>query len=399
MFGSVTLEVAIGIIFVFILISIICSTIREGIEAWMKTRGAYLEHAIRELLQDKNGEGLAKSLYEHPLIYSLFSGKYTPGSSSRRPAILANGRELPSYIPSRNFALALMDIAARGPETDDISSHPESPMISLDTVRMNVMNLNNPFVQRALLVAIDSAQGDLEKAQRNIEAWYDSAMDRVSGWYKRSTYWVLFWIGLVVAIGLNVNTITIGDYLYRNDIARSALVARAESAAKDTSVLHLQYNEARSALDSLNLPIGWTAGWGAPRRQYDVGYKNGAWNNFFAPIFGLLITALAAAMGAPFWFDLLNKVMVIRSTVKPHEKSPEEASEDRQFPKSRVVPAATSGQNEAPLQPAVPSAPPGSSTAAVSNIRDAESGIDGCEVEVKDITTDEQLPPAEGGVA
>ena len=135
----------------------------------MKTRPAYLEHAIRELLQDKNGEGLAKSLYEHPLIYSLFSGKYTPGRSSSRPAILANGRELPSYIPSRNFALALMDIAARGPETDDISSHPESPIISLDTVRMNVMNLNNPFVQRALLVAIDSAQETWKKHKETLK--------------------------------------------------------------------------------------------------------------------------------------------------------------------------------------------------------------------------------------
>jgi hypothetical protein len=36
-------------------------------------------------------------------------------------------------------------------------------------------------------------------------------------------------------------------------------------------------------------------------------------------------------MGAPFWFDLLNKIMVVRSTVKPKEKSPEEASEDRQI--------------------------------------------------------------------
>ena len=60
MFGSVTLEVAIGIIFVFILVSIICSTIREGIEAWMKTRGAYLEHAIRELLQDKMAKAWQK---------------------------------------------------------------------------------------------------------------------------------------------------------------------------------------------------------------------------------------------------------------------------------------------------------------------------------------------------
>jgi len=45
---------------------------------------------------------------------------------------------------------------------------------------------------------------------------------------------------------------------------------------------------------------------------------------------GLPVTTLAAMLGAPFWFDVLNKIMVIRATVKPHEKSREEGSEDRQ---------------------------------------------------------------------
>lgn len=399
MFGSTTLEVLIGIIFIFILVSIICSALREAIEAWLKTRAAYLEHGIREMLNDRSGTGLAKSLYQHPLIYSLFADEYKPGDTAKRPPILAKGGSLPSYIPAKNFAVALMDIAARGPETDDISSHPEGPVISLETVRMNIMNLDNPFVQRALLTAVDAAQGDLNKAQKNIEAWYDSAMDRVSGWYKRSTHWVLFWIGLAVACILNINTITIADYLYRNEGARTALVARAEAAAKDSSTLHLQYNEARSALDSLDLPIGWSAGWGAPRRQADRGYTTDVWNTVLAPIMGLLITALATTMGAPFWFDLLNKVMVIRSTVKPHEKSPEEASEDRQFPKVPVAPVVAGHPNPVPPPPpAPPNAPTPATMAAIPNIRDFESGLDGCDVEISDLTPDEQLPPAEGGV-
>ena len=45
-------------------------------------------------------------------------------------------------------------------------------------------------------------------------------------------------------------------------------------------------------------------------------------------IFGWLLTALAISLGAPFWFDLLNKFIVVRSTVKPKEKSPEEKSKD-----------------------------------------------------------------------
>jgi hypothetical protein len=46
-------------------------------------------------------------------------------------------------------------------------------------------------------------------------------------------------------------------------------------------------------------------------------------------VLGLLITAFAISLGAPFWFDLLNKFMIVRATVKPKEKSPDEASVDR----------------------------------------------------------------------
>src|SRR5213595_451535 len=113
MFNSQILDVIIGIVFIFVLVSTICTAIREGIEAWLKTRAAYLEHGIRELLHDKEGQALASDFYRHPLIYSLFSGDYSPGASSTRPSMLAKGADLPSYIPSKNFALALMDLAAR----------------------------------------------------------------------------------------------------------------------------------------------------------------------------------------------------------------------------------------------------------------------------------------------
>jgi hypothetical protein len=104
-------------------------------------------------------------------------------------------------------------------------------------------------------------------------------------------------------------------------------------------------------------------------------------------------------MGAPFWFDLLNKVTVIRSTVKPHEKSGEEASEDRQIKKEIVMEGKTAGAAEpslaapasAPLRPPQPSIPP--------TPRDAESGLDGCSLPITSDTPDENLPPAQGGVA
>lgn len=401
MFGSQILEVAIGVIFIFILTSIICSVVREGIEAWLKTRAAFLERGIRELLHDQAGTGLAKDFYQHPLIYSLFAAKYQPPKdTAAKPGAWTSGHELPSYIPTKNFALALMDMAARGPQADAASSEAEAPRISLQSIRQNVGNLENPAVQRVVLAALDTAQGDLNRVQANLEAWYDSGMDRVSGWYKRSSQWVIFWIALFVAIALNINTITIADYLAHNDVARQALVAKAEAAVNDPAFrqavkasrdsANSRAYDARKELESLDLPIGWDMGWGAPRQHYQPPAGSTAyWNNVFGPVFGWLLTALAAMLGAPFWFDVLNKVMVIRSTVKPHEKSPEEASEDRQPP---APPGGGGGGAGTP--PPTPPALPAAGLPATGH------DLDGCDVEAHpdDFTTDENLPAAAGGV-
>lgn len=407
MFGSDILEVGIGIVFVFLLVSIISSAFREALEAWMKSRAAFLERGIRELLHDTGAapDGLARAFYTHPLIYSLYAADYSPGDgAAKRPRVFTFGRGLPSYIPAKNFSLALMDIAVRGPVTDAVSGDPESPVLTLDSVRQNVLNLGNPAVQRVMLTAIDSAGGDFDKAQKAIEAWYDSGMDRVSGWYKRATYSILFWTGVVVAIGLNIDAIAIARYLYRNDAARSVIVARAERAAGDPTYLDRSYAQARADLDSLRLPLGW------PRVPTSTMSATGATTTgrlpaWYLSVPGWLITALATTVGAPFWFDMLNKIMVIRSTVKPHEKSPEEASEDRQQPKARepggVERSRGFGDDRGDTHMDGATSKP---RAFASTPRDATSGIDGCDVDLAgasdaELTRDEDLPPAEGGVA
>src|SRR6185436_5649251 len=102
-----------------------------------------------------------------------------------------------------------------------------------------------------------------------------------------------------------------------NDAERAAVVAMAGNTETNATISSGRFDEVRNRLDAMALPIGWSK---SPLEN----------TNVVVVLFGWVLTALAAAMGAPFWFDLLNKVMVIRSTVKPHEKSPEEGSEDRQ---------------------------------------------------------------------
>jgi len=188
-------DLATGIVFIFLLVSTLCSAIREGIEAFFKTRAAYLERGIRALLDDKDGKGLTTSLLNHPLLYGQFLKEYVPKPLGKSLPVLANGRGLPSYIPARSFALALLDIAARGPATDAVSSDPSSPTMTVQSIRERLLNIDNPGVRRVLLTALDTSRGDLDLARKRIEDWFNSSMDRVSGWYKRSTQWVL----LVVA--------------------------------------------------------------------------------------------------------------------------------------------------------------------------------------------------------
>jgi hypothetical protein len=375
MFGSEILDVAIGLIFVYLVVSVLCSAIREGIESWLKTRAAYLEHGIRQLLQDMKGTGLAKDLFEHPLIYGLFTNSgYTPGTSQQKPSMMQRGRGLPSYIPSKNFAVALLDIAARGPVRGNVTTADSTAPISLENVRRNVGRIQSPAIRRVILTALDRAQGDLDKAQKSIQDWYDSGMDRISGWYKRSTHQIILAIGLIVAVTMNIDSIAIVDQLYKSDASRAAAIAAAGSAESIQT-----YGQAKTALEDLHLPLGWDKASLSLERPKDW------FKGFIYPWLGWLLTAIAASLGAPFWFDVLNKVMVIRSTVKPREKSPEEGSEDRQPQAAAVTPVQAT--------PSVAS-PSGGGGVAGSDM-DAHDAISNA----IDLTTDEQLPATEGGVA
>jgi hypothetical protein len=314
MFGSAFLEVVIGLSFTYWLLSLVCSALREGIESVTKSRATLLARGIRELLYDRDGTGLAKTLYEHPLVFGLFRGDYQPGGTGL-------GTNLPSYVPAANFTTALLDIVARGKDVAAAVA-PASAKISIEGLRDSIQKLGNPPVQRALLSAIDTAQGDLAKAQANVESWYNSAMERVSGWYKRRTQAILMVLAVGVAIGFNVDSLRIARYLYQENTAREVLVASARSAARDSTRGAGDLRELDAEIQKLALPIGWGAqppasweeGSGSPRDWWiALGMTLGGW----------LVTAFAISLGAPFWFDVLSNIMMVRASHKPDDPAPE----------------------------------------------------------------------------
>src|SRR6185436_4630280 len=88
-------------------------------------------------------------------------------------------------------------------------------------------------IKTSLLTLIDEAGNDINKARGNVEAWYDDAMDRVSGWYKRRTSFILIVIGLLASFALNIDTIQITKALLYNDTLRKSVADAAEKYVKE----------------------------------------------------------------------------------------------------------------------------------------------------------------------
>ncbi len=305
MFGSEILDVAIGMIFVYLFLSIISSVITEWISKQLEMRAKNLEEGIRSLLNDPEGTGIALAFYNHPLIKGLSQ----------------DGKK-PSYIPSPLFAVALMDIIApsdplKGPKT-------------FDEVRGTIHTLPSPDLQKTISSLLDDAEISLKKARENFEKWFDEAMDRVSGWYKRKLKPIVFVTALVVTVALNADTLSITKTLFQDPTLRAGLVTAAQEISKQPVSTSEDAQKRMKQIDEemkkLEFPIGWT--------KTDLGLFTDFWqslsNNFWQILtkaIGLFLTVLAVSLGAPFWFDMLNKFINIRSAGAKPEKAKKQLEE------------------------------------------------------------------------
>jgi hypothetical protein len=304
MFGSEMLDVAIGMIFTYLLLSLICSVLNELIERSLKNRAGDLEKGLRELLNDPDGSNLVKKVYDHGMISSLFKGNYDPKARDKT--------NLPSYIPSRNFALAILGVLVPDSSATD----------SMASFREAVGKIENARVKNALSAMLHAAADDVNRFRENIESWFNSTMDRVSGWYKRRSQLIVFVLGFLAAGAMNVNSVSIANDLWVHKAQRDALVSSAQgylvNHPNEQKGMNAGLKADIDSFENYGLPIGWNISWHRTWQR---------WMAFaFLSLLGWFITACAVSLGAPFWFDVLNKFIVVRSTIKPHEKSLEERS-------------------------------------------------------------------------
>lgn len=407
MFGSNALEVATGIIFIYLLLSLICTVINEGIAAALEQRGKNLLEGIKNLLNDPKFTSLAQYVYNHGLIDGVMQG-VTDFTKTNR---------LPSYIAPTNFALALMDIlgsqgsgqvvveqtqkeleaaqkkSAANPSDEALKTAVSDAEAVLARVRESAEDLQKKYVsareaaekvkklkdfgkikeasetfqtalaaghalaaeypdplgsiqkgiealspghtKQSLLVLLDKTKREValvskeiqigehavEKLRGNLESWFNDGMDRFTGWYKRWTRQISFAVAVVIVGLANADTMMLANRLARDGALRAAIVAAADGATQKMAGDFSKVQDARQQLldesEKLNLPLGWidpkVNGIEDPFEFERIPNSAGGWA---LKVFGLLISALAVSLGAPFWFDTLSKFMNVRGAGK-----------------------------------------------------------------------------------
>jgi hypothetical protein len=268
MFGSTVLEVAIGLTFCYATVALIVSTLQEALASATRLRARNLLAGIKTMLNDPGFNALARALYGHALVNPHESGNAGPRVNAK-----------PSYIEPASFAIALVDVIGTVPG-------------DFEQLGRDIDALEDPQLRMLLRGLYQRADKDLALFQHGLAGWFDAAMERVSGAYKRRAQLASVLLSLLVAVLFNIDSI----HLFRTLWQHPALAAQLGMGVEN-----------QPAIEALRtLPVGWT--------HFPTVF--GA--EFAMMVAGWLLTASTALFGAPFWFDLLQRTVRVRGTgVKP----------------------------------------------------------------------------------
>lgn len=287
------LQVVVGIIFIILLLSLFATTVMEIISGLFGLRGRNLYFALKKMLSDSDDPTLLKEFQNTAMYKQLSStwlGRYYP----------------PSYLSSGNFRSILFNV-----------------LNNLDGERMQdkINTIPDESLRRVLGGLLEEANEDVDGFKLKVEGWFDDVMDRASGWFKRYIQFYLVILGFAIAVGFNADTIEIYRTLSNNPSARLEVYQSAANYVQERqSITGATVEESPTisrSLDKLDnlvaedignikdpLAIGWD----------HVDVENADLAFWLYKILGWLIMALAISLGAPFWFDLLRKIVNISSS-------------------------------------------------------------------------------------
>lgn len=354
MVNASMLDVATGMLLVFLVSSLIASALVEAVGGVLRRRSKHLWDTLDLLLgntsptgdDDKGITSIVNEIYKQPFITGLVRptdrARFNPAdpstatlprrgrSSKTAPATTALARTRaatdeqlkrryygPAHIESREFAASLLAYLRPGGKLEDAGLTTGEPtqgevLAALDKLPKDL--------QAKLRFVLADAGSSFVQIRAGIEEWYDRNMDAASSWYRKQTRWFLFMAGMVLAISLNVDAVRAATTFYRDNESRAAVVQIAEkvgeltcpaattrTTASNTTVggsavepTAIDLNCVRDRVGgSVTLPVGWAD---AP----------GGVDGWTLRIVGWLIIAGSVTLGAPFWFDLLRRALNVR---------------------------------------------------------------------------------------
>ena len=299
-FGAI-LDTAIGLALLYLLLGLIASALQETLASALKWRGKQLRDGLTALLA-----GTGTGAQTKQLVDDLFGHPLVQGTS---------GNGLPSYLSARNFATVLFDVLTDG-------SH--LPLFS--QLESGIAGLPDGMpAKQSLTALVRQAGGDLDKLSTAVQSWYNDAMDRLSGDYKRWSHYFALGFGVLVAVVFNVDSINVTRTLWLDPQMRGAVAAVATQYVSNNAPpagnpdqppsaadLIRQAQAATQAVNALALPIGWPVSdkQNTLEVMRDAVFKSdcsGVWL-----VLGWIATGLAVSLGAPFWFDTLQKLINLR---------------------------------------------------------------------------------------
>lgn len=286
-----SLEIVLGLVLVILFYSLLATIIMELISGFASMRGKHLERVLRSLLSSGDRKEEIFEDFKKSALYQQLAG---------RPV---GKKTPPSYIESSTFRTILTKVVAQreggGSFKDKIDRLPDNDLKEL------------------LTQFWDESEDKFHYFAEKVESWYDDVMERASGWYQRQTQKILLVLGLAIAVIFNVDTITVYDRLANSSrVDMEQLISLAETVDRQNNgmndnVSRETYEFIQGEFASLKDPLG--IGWENVSLTNDVFF-------WLLKIFGWIVTAICISKGAPFWFDLLRKVVNFRDTGGIKEK-------------------------------------------------------------------------------
>ena len=286
MFNSTVLEVAIGLIFCYASVALIASSVYEAIASWLNLRAKTLLCGLQELLNSSSdrGSNILLNIYNDAVAHPAGDGAATT---------LKKVKNKPAYIPSKNFALAMINSIQRTPG-------------NFENIGADISAVKDDQIRNLLSSLYRKSAGNIEHFQNEIAVWFDTGMGRLSGAYKKQSQFWCFIIALVLAVMFNIDSVHLFKTLWLHPASVAQLsIANANPILANEAVAQLQL-----------LPVGWNG-------QF-------SWAAVVKPsaILGWLVTASASLFGAPFWFDILKTLVRLRGTgTKPEQAWPQRSTE------------------------------------------------------------------------